>query len=186
MDGVQKIDFASLDLEVIEKNLREGFPRNIGNQWFWLSMINVKRADDQLKNRTTYADVAREVIDGVYIAPYLDPTVRDSGLYISRDNVVAVCVDLGLDASRANNAYKLLLSLVDPEGRIPQGFYNQGWRDSPLLGATFFHKRLLVDMEEALRFGNAKQLDVILGKLLERYIDNDGQYEGIICDGRYV
>lgn len=173
MDGIHQVDYASLDLDLIEADLNQGYPWHFYPAKFWEMIIEAKRQYDNDHGRLTYADVVKKVADGLYIAPYLDATVRDSGSYLTRDSVVATAIDCGLDAARGNTLFAQLIDALDTEGMIHERFYDKGWRTTKRMGCVFFKKELLIQLRETLKSKNAPQRTWLIDELISKYLNDE-------------
>ena len=191
MNGISKLDYASLDLGMIERDMDEFGYAHFCPMHFWRGMIQAKREADAAKGRQTYADVVQEVADGVYIAPYLDEAVKRGGQFLSVDEFVVVAVEQGLDFSRGTTLFTHIINALDEQGALRQVFYERGWRQANRLGAVFFEKELLLEARSALESTLAPKRTALLDAAIKKYLGEDavpvdewiqGAYDYLVLD----
>lgn len=173
MDGINHVDYASLDLDMIEQDMNTHGYTHFFPISFWRGMIQAKREADKASGYHTYADVLREVTDGVYLAPYLDETVKRSGQFLSRDDIVAIAIEQGLDFSNGNTLFAEIVHVLDTRGVIRESFFDRGWRYTSRLGAIFFKKELLLEARFALESKNAPKRTRLIDAAIKKYLSED-------------
>jgi|GEM_PF-6257510 len=98
MHGARYVESAAIDLNSVQAWIDQGDGYNHGlhtynftgvNAMFWPEMLRLKQQHDEDHDLHSYADVAVEITDGLYHAPYIPAELIETGDYISCDEVVS-------------------------------------------------------------------------------------------------
>lgn len=115
MNGVGYIQQGSIDLDSVQKwvDTRElaDYPTIYETpQRFWPDVIRMWHEDHPDLSSTTFADIADELADGAFVAPYFPDALICSDQFITLDNCVAILGRRGDSTTIAKKVFKALLA----------------------------------------------------------------------------
>ena len=157
MEGAKYVQAASLDLSTvqtwIETRDHSNYPPIYHTPYgFWPRILEAKKRYDEMHGHSTYNDVAQEVDEGVFVAPYIPVELIDSGEYVSIDSIVSLAVHSGETERAGSRAFNSMLEYSTDNVALGRKLaYHMGKNNNNVpSGVLFFHSSILGNILERM------------------------------------
>lgn len=191
-NGVTYVVNSGLDMDTVETwvNTRDKeryIPVYYTPIGFWPAMVEGKRAYDEARGRTTYADVVSNPVDGMFVAPYIDEAVERSPDFFHFDDIYHRAMLERAGGEMATRALHTIVKLMcGDDYRQFYGLQLKYFRQpnnggSP--GAIFFRTDILPAVMERAQWQGAKgKIIQFLESLAASYYPEPDEYEHLVFD----